>query len=464
MQKQTETVNAHPSRGLSSLTKYVILFSALLLATNILLGAFVLSQSVSTVRRMVRKSMLNMSNTAASLIDGDLAAGFTEEDIGTEEYEYALSELAAFQNNTDIEYIYMVRQVSDDEFVFILDADPEDPADFGEDVLVTDALRTAAKGTPMVDDEPAQDEWGNFYSSYSPVFDSYGNVAAVVGVDFDADWYDRQILDNSKAIAILSGVSLLLTLLVLLIVTGNIRRKFEALNSDLAVLASDVEELASDLVTDPGYVRPEGTREAEGNELSGDLSAAELEVLSGKIRAMHTDIKSYIDYVHGKALTDALTSIGNTTAYMERTDELDRAIAAGRASFHVAVFDINYLKQINDEYGHMCGDRVIRGAASAIAAVFGVKDTYRIGGDEFIAVAEGLSDEEMAAKLARLDEEVAKYNSENEAAEGELSLSKGLAAYVPGEDENYRSVFSRADRDMYENKAAFHRARGTRSR
>jgi hypothetical protein len=71
MQKRTKEDIARSS-GLSYTTKYVLLFSALLLVTNIILGAVILRQSVSTVRKMVRQSMLNVSTTAATLVDGDV--------------------------------------------------------------------------------------------------------------------------------------------------------------------------------------------------------------------------------------------------------------------------------------------------------------------------------------------------------------------------------------------------------
>lgn len=456
--------NKQSSGGLSYTTKYVLLFSALLLAANIILGSVILTQSVSTVRRMVRKDMLNMSNTAASLIDGDVIRGFDEEDKGTEAYEYVLSELSAFQENTDIKYIYLVKQVGDEHFIFIVDADPDDPADFGEEVLITDALRSAAKGSAMVDNEPAQDEWGNFYSSYSPVFDSGGEIAGIVGVDFDADWYDKQILENSASIGIVSAISFLVTLTVLLIVTGNIRKKFRELNEDLVILASDVEELAKDLDNDTGYKRSDERKSEDESEAVTDISAAELEALSGKIRSMHTDIKAYIDFVHEKALTDALTNIGNTAAYMERVAGLEEAIADGSADFHLILFDINYLKHLNDKFGHMCGDRVISGTAEVIARVFGVKNTFRIGGDEFAAIAEGVTDDDMASMMARFDKEVILYNEEHRESDGELSVSKGQASYIKGEDKTYRSVFSRADKNMYQNKTELHKIDLSRER
>ena len=442
---------------MSVTTKYVLLVSALMLLTNIVLSSVMIHQFRSTIQTLVRRDMLDISNTAAGLLDGDVLGELKEEDVGTPKLEDIRHQLAVFQDNVDIEYIYAVRQVGEDDFVFTVDADPKDPADFGEEVLVTYALRQAAKGTAAVDTEPARDEWGNFYSAYSPVFDSNGDIACIIGVDYDADWFDRKILENSVSVGIISALSVILTLAVLLIVTGNIRRKFAELNADLSTLATDVEELASDLVSDTGYRKPEKSGPEDEADMYTDLSAADIEALSGRIRSMHTDIKAYIDHVHEKARTDALTGVGNTTAYMERTEKLDAAIAEGKASFRVAVFDINFLKHLNDEYGHMCGDRVIRGAAALIAGVFGADNTYRIGGDEFIAIAEGATDEEMASRLAVLDEAAAKYNEANRDLDGILSISKGLAAYRPGEDMNFKSVFSRADKDMYESKVRFHR-------
>ena len=174
-------------------TKYVLLVAALVLLTNIVLSVMMMNQFRNTIQTLVRRDMLDISNTAAGLLDGDILGELTEEDVGTPKLEEIREQLSVFQENVDIEYIYTVRQVGEDEFVFTVDADPEDPADFGEDVLVTYALRQAAKGTATVDTEAAEDEWGNFYSAYSPVRDSAGKISGIVGVDFDSAWYESQI-------------------------------------------------------------------------------------------------------------------------------------------------------------------------------------------------------------------------------------------------------------------------------
>lgn len=184
---------------LSVTTKYVLLVSALMLMTNIVLSIVMMNQFRNTIQTLVRRDMLDISNTAAGLMDGDLLGELTEEDVGTPKLEDIREQLAVFQDNVEIEYIYAVRQVGEDRFIFTVDADPEDPADFGEEVLVTYALRQAAKGFATVDTEPAEDEWGNFYSAYSPVRDSQGMVAGIVGVDFDSGWYESQITEHLRS-------------------------------------------------------------------------------------------------------------------------------------------------------------------------------------------------------------------------------------------------------------------------
>lgn len=185
-------------------TQYVLAIGALLLFTNIVLGVVLLHKSTSAIRALIRKNMLDISNTAAGLLDGDALGALTEEDVGKDAFNDVYAKLAVFQKNIDIEYIYAVRQTGPDEFCFTVDPDPVEPGAFGELVLVTDALREAGRGVAAVDNAPAADRWGNFYSAYSPIFDSKGRVAGIVGVDFNSEWYDRQIRQNTLVVGCLS--------------------------------------------------------------------------------------------------------------------------------------------------------------------------------------------------------------------------------------------------------------------
>ena len=449
------------SKKISFTLKYVIIFGVVLLLTNIFLGLVLMLQSVNTLQRLVRQNMLNISKTAAGIVDGDVLENLTEKDVGGPAFNGILSDLRIFQDNVDIEYIYAVRQTGEDEFVFTVDADPGDPADFGENVLVTYALREAAKGTATVDSEPAQDEWGNFYSSYSPVYNSEGKIAGIIGVDFSTEWYDRQIREHMVSFVVILIMSVLIGGFVVVYFTGKLRKRIRDLNSELSMLSKDVDELTEEITSNAIY--REGM-EAYDLTTGGDLQNKdavyedEIETLNRKLQSMHSEMKHYLDYMHVKAYQDALTGVGNTAAYQEKQQKIDGRIGAGpEAGFvTVAVFDINDLKKINDQYGHVAGDRIIQGAASAVADVFGIPQTFRIGGDEFAAVVLDISEEDMAACLGQVEERVSLFNEKRKGEGGVLSISMGTASYDPGLDASFRELFVRADETMYVNKNKYH--------
>ena len=449
------------SKKISFTLQYVIIFGVVLLLTNIFLGLVLMLQSVNTLQRLVRQNMLNISKTAAGVVDGDVLENLTEKDVGGPAFNGILSDLRIFQDNVDIEYIYAVRQTGEDEFVFTVDADPGDPADFGENVLVTYALREAAKGTATVDSEPAQDEWGNFYSSYSPVYDSEGKIAGIIGVDFSTEWYDRQIREHMVSFVVILIMSVLIGGFVVVYFTGKLRKRIRDLNSELSMLSKDVDELTEEITSNAIY--REGM-EAYDLTTGGDLQNKdavyedEIETLNRKLQSMHSEMKHYLDYMHVKAYQDALTGVGNTAAYQEKQQKIDGRIGAGpEAGFvTVAVFDINDLKKINDRYGHVAGDRIIQGAASAVADVFGIPQTFRIGGDEFAAVVLDISEEDMAACLGQVEERVSLFNEKRKGEGGVLSISMGTASYDPGLDASFRELFVRADETMYVNKNKYH--------
>ena len=141
-------------RGIGLTTRYVVVVGLLLFAANVILGLVMMRQAEAAMKTMIQKNMLDLSNTAAALLDGDAVGAFTEEDVGSPAYQEALRELSVFQNNADIEFIYAVRQAGENSYVFILDADPVDPGQFGEEILVTNALVQAGKGIATVDDSP----------------------------------------------------------------------------------------------------------------------------------------------------------------------------------------------------------------------------------------------------------------------------------------------------------------------
>ena len=190
----------------------------------------------------------------------------------------------------------------------------------------------------------------------------------------------------------------------------------------------------------------------------------EIGALSDSVRMMGRELGEYITYIHNQAYTDAMTGVGNKAAYMDTINLLDRKIHEGMADFSVVVFDVNGLKRINDNLGHEYGDQLISDAASVLKDTFGSEHTYRIGGDEFIVVMEHVSEKEVEELYKKYDEVLKEFNSHEKKYDGELSISKGHAVYIKDQDMDCKSVFQRADEEMYHNKEIYYQGRNDRRR
>ncbi|MBQ7161805.1 MAG: hypothetical protein IJR90_08875, partial [Clostridia bacterium] len=159
-------------KKISLRVKAILLVSAIMLSAILTLGAVLMHQSRIATKTQINERMLDIVNTAASMLDGDVLDHLTAEDKGTAEYQAVYDTLAWFRDNINLDYIYYVRDEGNKNFTFGIDTDPEAPGEFGSPVVYTDALYAASLGTPSVDEEPYEDEWGRFYSAFSPVFNS----------------------------------------------------------------------------------------------------------------------------------------------------------------------------------------------------------------------------------------------------------------------------------------------------
>ena len=249
------------ARKTSLRTKMIVMISAFLLLTNLALGFALTRQARGATKAQINARMLDVANTAAATLDGDVISRLRAEDVGSPEYQAVYDLLAHFRDNIELDYIYCLYANGDGTFCFGIDPDPVAPGEFGEPVAYTDALRTASLGVPAVDETPYEDAWGRFYSAFSPVFDSEGKVAAVVAVDFAADWYDAQLDQSARTIVFACVLYLILGVGIIVIMTGQYSRQMDAIQSSLRDLAEDMEALTSEL----GEVgAPEKIPEGEG--------------------------------------------------------------------------------------------------------------------------------------------------------------------------------------------------------
>ena len=431
-------------------TQYVIYFGLILLFANIVLGVVLMIQSTNSLHEVIRKNMLDISNSAANLVDGDLFDTINEDSLEGEAFKEVYAQLSVFQHNVDIKYIYSARKIDEETFIFVVDADPDEPAAFGEELVVSQALKTAANGTPDIDNATVSDRWGTFYTAYSPIRNSAGNVVGVVGVDIDAAWYDAQTQNHAISILIISSLFTVAGIAIVFLINSRVKKRFSVLECEITNLSKDVDALTGELQSNSDYQKIKAHMIEETTKKDSESNEDEISALSSKVRSLHVEMNKYLEYAEEQINTDALTGVGSMAAYLERCSELDDEINNGTASYAAILFDINRLKQINDTKGHDTGDTYIRGTAQAIAKVFGIGNTYRIGGDEFIVITN--ETEKLEEKRGSVNREIESFNLIHKTEDIPLSISGGIAVFDHNTDHNFRNTFVRADSNMYQRK------------
>lgn len=150
------------------------------------------------------------------------------------------------------------------------------------------------------------------------------------------------------------------------------------------------------------------------------------------------------------ARRDELTGTKNKTAFNELEQSVQNNIDRGvdYLPFALVVCDINDLKKVNDEQGHMAGDEYIKAASNLLCDVFHHSPVFRVGGDEFVIFIQGQDYSARDELMAKLHDKV----MENVQSGDGPVVASGMSEFVTGEDSHISEVFERADNAMYENK------------
>lgn len=142
---------------------------------------------------------------------------------------------------------------------------------------------------------------------------------------------------------------------------------------------------------------------------------------------------------------DALTGLWNR-AYTEK--KVGKLIAQGIRGA-LFMMDMDNFKAINDNYGHMAGDKTLKTFADTLIKFSGEDDVIcRIGGDEFMAFVTGPTSKSSLGKHASDIIAEMGYFLENEGFETNSSISIGIAQF-PEDGEDFQSLYNAADKALY---------------
>lgn len=147
------------------------------------------------------------------------------------------------------------------------------------------------------------------------------------------------------------------------------------------------------------------------------------------------------------AYNDQMTGLLNRTKFNIDFDQFSK----NPENIMIINFDLNFLKRINDGFGHSAGDLYIKTSADIIRHVFeGVGNCYRVGGDEFAAIIPNASSVDYNYFISRLEWNIDEFNKTNKSFK--MNIAHGMAIYDSTLDANLEATYNRADKAMYINK------------
>ena len=158
----------------------------------------------------------------------------------------------------------------------------------------------------------------------------------------------------------------------------------------------------------------------------------------------------WADKMSRLANKDPLTGVKNKTAYDSEVLRLEWEIANRKCEFGIVMLDLNFLKLINDTFGHSQGDIAIKKLSAIVCGIFEHSPVFRIGGDEFLVIVEGTDYKELDSRIESFKAKMDEIKADDSLEPWEkISAAIGFAIYDKNNDGSVLNVFRRADKAMY---------------
>lgn len=153
------------------------------------------------------------------------------------------------------------------------------------------------------------------------------------------------------------------------------------------------------------------------------------------------------------AMKDGLTGIFNRTFMVQKMNEYISDVVFNKSPLAVMLFDIDHFKNVNDTYGHLFGDEVIRVCANIAQQIAKKQDGFavRYGGEEFVIICKPTSIEELRLLAQELHSKIKATEVAYRGSSLCIDISIGVAIF-PDRCDNPAELIDRADKAMYHSK------------
>ncbi|MCR5188846.1 MAG: diguanylate cyclase [Treponema sp.] len=380
-------------------------------------------------------------------------------------HEYYLTKFEKARKNFSLIYVeYMVPPAKQEEIphiTYVLDSMREEKIDNGQSyinlgITVPQPLEDHQKeweawntGVRPTGYDTFDNEYGKTFAFYTPFYIGDKKLG-IIGCEVEIATVNKKILDATiQQMLIISIVLIIFVSILLNLIRRNYIRKLEILKNTIEDYSTSKNpDLAKTLLL-------ENTNQDEISEIMKKFSEMIKELDSymqnlSKTKRHLQDTQQKAMEMSMLAIKDPLTGIRNKTGYDKEVMKIKAEIASESTEIGIAMVDLNFLKKINDNYGHDKGNITIITLCQIICKVFDHSPVFRIGGDEFVIVLRGQDlkyiDDLIEAFYLMLDELQAKEDLQHWE---KPSAAIGYAIYDPDIDKDYEGLFKRADDAMY---------------
>jgi diguanylate cyclase (GGDEF)-like protein len=156
------------------------------------------------------------------------------------------------------------------------------------------------------------------------------------------------------------------------------------------------------------------------------------------------------------SLTDSLTKLSNRRHFEERAENMYDIAKRQEIPISIVMSDIDFFKKINDTYGHIVGDEILKKIAEIMKKNLRRNSDLlaRYGGEEFVVILFDTNDEETVKVCENIKDSLNELNNyKTHGIEIEsVTLSFGISSTIPQKHSNYKELLNKADIALYKAK------------
>ena len=394
----------------------------------------------------------------------------------SEKYEQTQVLFDTIKDTHDIDYLYVIIPQNDGPVDNIMNVIagmstyekqyvPENQVTLGGLTGTDYTAETAAKYYNCRDSrqeisffEEWADRWGSEYTGILSLYDSQGNYFAELCIDVSTNKIQTVIRNHVLVnVLIVVAIGVLFAVIFLAWIRKSVVKPVQIIEQKVVDLANRSHDQTNPdaLVLENPQIRTRNELESLSDavvKLTEDMRQYLINALAARDDAEAAEKKA--NEMSEQATRDALTGIRNRRAYEAEVKKVEwRIQTEGFHDFGVAMVDLNFLKRINDTFGHEKGNQAIIKICTITCKTFSHSPVFRIGGDEFVVILENEDFEKVEERMAEFERILQKLK-EDETLESweKVSAAIGWSKFDPDIDRNVDNVFKRADHNMYENK------------